>query len=103
MTGSPNWSDSIIVPLLGTMRLDRLKPEDVQRLISRKHSEGLAPQIVHHIREGVPHKMIQELLGHSSIAVTSGFYAHLDAEFNQQGADAMDRALGEYAANIQLV
>jgi hypothetical protein len=45
--------------------------------------------------------MIQELLGHSSIAVTSNFYAHLDEEFKRQGADAMDRILGEHPAHIR--
>jgi integrase len=53
------------------------------------------------LREGVPLKMIQELLGHSSLAVTSGFYAHLDDEFKRQGADAMDRALGEHTTNLK--
>jgi hypothetical protein len=47
--------------------------------------------------------MIHELLGHSSIAVTSGFYAHLDDEFKRQGADAMDRALGEHPTNLKQV
>ena len=55
------------------------------------------------LREGVPLKMIQELLGHSSIAVTSGFYTHLDDEFKRQGADAMDCALGEHPANLKQV
>jgi site-specific recombinase XerD len=53
------------------------------------------------LREGVPLKMIQELLGHSSIAVTSGFYAHLEDGFKRQGADAMDRALGEHPISVR--
>ena len=73
---------------------------------------GLPPMRFHNLRhgaatlmlrEGVPLKMIQELLGHSSIAVTSGFYAHLDDEFKRQGADAMDRALGEHVVNLRPV
>jgi integrase len=55
------------------------------------------------LREGTPLKLIQELLGHSSIAVTSGFYVHLDDEFKRQGADALDRALGEHPVNIKPV
>src|SRR5262249_48236457 len=48
------------------------------------------------LREDTPLKTIQEILGHSSIAVTSDFYSHLDAEMKQQAADALDRALGDY-------
>lgn len=46
------------------------------------------------LAQGVPLKTIQEILGHSSIAVTSAFYAHLGDDLKRQAADAMDRALG---------
>ena len=36
------------------------------------------------LAQGVP-------LGHSSIAVTSGFYAHLGEQLKSEAADAMDR------------
>jgi hypothetical protein len=34
------------------------------------------------------------LLGHSSIAITSGFYAHIGDELKQQAAHAMDALFG---------
>jgi integrase len=43
------------------------------------------------LAQGVPLKTIQEILGHSSIAVTAGFYAHLGEQLKREAADAMDR------------
>ncbi len=46
------------------------------------------------LAQGVPLKTIQEILGHSSLSVTSAFYCHLGDDLKRQAADAMDRALG---------
>jgi integrase len=42
------------------------------------------------LAKGIPLKLIQDLLGHSSIAVTSAFYAHVAEELREQAATAMD-------------
>jgi integrase len=39
-----------VIPELGNLRLDKLNPEHVQALLTRKIEEGLAPQSVVHIR-----------------------------------------------------
>jgi integrase len=46
------------------------------------------------LAKGVPLKLVQDLLGHSSIAVTSAFYAHVADEMRQQAANAMDALFG---------
>jgi integrase len=46
------------------------------------------------LAKGVPLKLVQDLLGHSSIAVTSAFYAHVADEMKQQAANAMDALFG---------
>jgi integrase len=69
---------------------------DFRRLLVKA---GLPPIHFHVLRhsaaalmlvQGVPLKTIQEVLGHSSIAVTSGFYAHVGDELRLQAANAMD-------------
>ncbi|MDP9369927.1 MAG: tyrosine-type recombinase/integrase [Chloroflexota bacterium] len=44
--------------------------------------------------EGVHPKVIQERLGHSSIAMTLDRYSHVSAELQRAGAEQLDAALG---------
>ena len=44
---------------------------------------------------GVPLKVIADLLGHTTIAVTANIYASVTPELRRDAADAMDRALAE--------
>ncbi|HWL42581.1 MAG TPA: site-specific integrase [Ilumatobacter sp.] len=46
------------------------------------------------LAQGVPLKMISEMLGHSSITVTADVYAHVLAPAKDDVAAAMDRAIG---------
>lgn len=46
------------------------------------------------IAQGVPLKIISELLGHSSIRMTADVYGHLLEPARAEAADAMQRALG---------
>jgi integrase len=45
------------------------------------------------LAEGVPVKVVQEVLGHSLISTTADLYAHLFPEAFAEAADAMERAL----------
>jgi integrase len=42
----------------------------------------------------IPMKFVQELLGHSSMKMTSDLYTHTVPEIWRETAAAMDRALG---------
>lgn len=46
------------------------------------------------LAQGVPLKVVSEILGHSSITVTADIYSHLMAPARDEAAAAMDRALG---------
>lgn len=62
---------------------------------------GITPHSLRHatatllLKEGVPMKVVSELLGHSSMRVTSDIYSHVDVELLATATDALDRALGE--------
>ena len=43
---------------------------------------------------GVPLRVVSDLLGHSGIAITADFYAHVERDLRRDAADAMDRAMG---------
>ena len=43
---------------------------------------------------GVPLRVVSDLLGHSGIAITADFYAHVERDLRRDAANAMDRALG---------
>jgi integrase len=43
---------------------------------------------------GVPVKVIQELLGHSSITITLNVYSHVLPSMQQEAMDKLDRLFG---------
>jgi integrase len=46
------------------------------------------------IADGVPLRVVMELLGHSQISTTANTYGHVFTESLREAADAMDRTLG---------
>ena len=55
------------------------------------------------LAQGVPLKMISEMLGHSSITVTADVYAHVLAPAKDDVAAAMDKAIGTVNADMDSV
>jgi integrase len=64
-------------------------------------SVGLEDVTIHTIRHstasalieaGTPMKVVQELLGHSSFAITADVYSHVGAEQQRDAADRLERA-----------
>jgi integrase len=41
------------------------------------------------LAQGIPLRSIQEILGHSSIAITANLYAHVGEQLKREAADAM--------------
>jgi integrase len=46
------------------------------------------------LARGINPKVVSEMLGHSSIAITLSLYGHVTPHMQQQAADTMDRVLG---------
>lgn len=81
-------------------------PTDARNVIRSWHrvqaANGLPRRSFHSTRhaaaslmlaEGVPVKVVQEVLGHSLLSTTADIYGHLFPEAFEQAADAMERAL----------
>ena len=76
----------------------------VLQLFRRALAEAELPQMRFHelrhsaasllIAQGVPLKVVSDLLGHSSIALTANTYGHVLEASRREAAEAMDRALG---------
>jgi integrase len=47
------------------------------------------------LAQGVPPRVVMDVLGHSQLAMTTDLYSHVMPTALREAADAMDRALGE--------
>lgn len=100
-TAGPRWVESRLVFATGTGT--PLDPRNVIRSWHRLlNAHGLTRRPFHTCRhtaaslllaEGVPLKVVQEVLGHSLLSTTADIYAHLTPAAFQEAADAMERAL----------
>jgi integrase len=95
------WKDPglVFATVIGTpLELSNVVSRSFKRLLERA---GVTKITFHGLRhscasllgsQGVPIKVIQEVLGHSSIAVTMDVYSHVLPDM-QQAASAMDALL----------
>ena len=92
------WRDGGLVFLstIGTPIDPHALHDDFKRLLGKA---GLPDMRFHDLRhsaaslmlaQGIPLRSIQDILGHSSIALTANLYAHVGEQLRREAADAMD-------------
>jgi len=101
MAWGPAWSDTghVFTREDGTP----WHPDRISKMFTRLVSETGLPQIpVHSLRHtsaslalanGVPLKVVQERLGHSSIAITADVYSHVTEGMDREAASAIANAM----------
>lgn len=78
-------------------------PLDARNVVRRYHSllekAELSPHRFHDLRhscaslllaQGVPLKVVSEILGHSQISITADYYAHFAPEMHREALSRMD-------------
>jgi integrase len=101
-----SWQDSglVFTSNVGTP----VEPRNVNRSFTKLiEKAGVRPVRRHDLRhtcaslllaQGVPLRVVMEVLGHSQIAVTANTYTHVLPTLQREAADLMDRALGGQVA-----
>lgn len=101
LAGPGAWQDSGLV--FTTRTGGPVHPSTLNRWFKRTlQRAGLPHQRFHDLRhacatlllaQGVPARVVMDLLGHSGIAITLNLYSHVLPAMRSAAADAMDRAL----------
>lgn len=96
------WQDNDLVFCTGIGT--PYEPNNIRRHFLRMLEQaGLQPMRVHDLRhtaaslmlaQGIPPKVISEILGHSRISITLDTYSHLMEPMRREAADKMDELLG---------
>lgn len=77
-----NWRRQLFYPLLKRAGLPRIRPHDL------RHTAATLL-----LAQGVPVKVVSEMLGHANVGITLSIYSHVLPHMQQQAADTMDRML----------
>jgi integrase len=102
LAAEPYWHESglVFTTTIGTV----LEPRNLARLLDGliKHA-GVRRIRLHDLRhtcaslllaQGVPPRVVMEVLGHSQLGITMNLYSHVMPSALREAADAIDRALG---------
>jgi integrase len=102
LAAGSRWHDLRLVfpTTIGTPLEPHSLHDDFKRILKKS---GLPVIRFHDLRhsaaslmlaQGIPLRSIQEILGHSSIALTANLYAHVGEQLKREAADAMDAIFG---------
>ena len=97
------WSDSGLAFTSGVGTV--IEPRNLSRLFDALIATAGVRRIRFHdlrhtcasllLAQGVPPRVVMDVLGHSQLAMTTDLYSHVMPTALREAADAMDRALGE--------
>lgn len=109
LAAGPHWRDTLGLVFTTPWGKPLHGPTITRNLQAALSTAGLPRMRFHDLRhaaatlmlaQGVPLKVIQTTLGHSTIMVTSSVYAHVLPELQQEAAAMMDRALRKPADTV---
>lgn len=99
----PGWTESglVFTSSVGTV----VEPRNLSRLFDRLIAAAGVRRIRFHdlrhtcasllLAQGVPPRVVMDVLGHSQMAITMDLYSHVMPTALREAADAIDRALGQ--------
>jgi integrase len=98
LAAGSDWQDTGMVFTTGhgTPLDPRNLYRDFRRILKRAGLPAIRFHDLRHsaaslmLAQGIPLRSIQEILGHSSIAITANLYAHVGEQLKREAADAMD-------------
>ncbi len=88
-----------------------LEPRNVLRVFQRHlRAAGIPRRRFHDLRhtfatllleQGVHHRVVMEILGHSSISTTLDIYSHVSLDLQREALSALDQVIGSPVADVQ--
>ena len=103
MALGPRWTETglVFTSTVGTV----IEPRNLSRLFDGLIAAAGVRRIRFHdlrhtcasllLAQGVPARVVMDVLGHSQIAITMDLYSHVMPSALREATDAIDRALGQ--------